>query len=210
MIHQISPGTIGIRCMVFATAVAAFCILSASSANAQSTTWTVTVIATGSDAKPEYKVSPTSGGCPNQTTQNPKKLHVCAGDTVQWIASTTKTQNDMYLFQEESILLDPSGVPTQGFYIQDTAPVGGKITSDASLVGWHEYYIGVWDKNAKRLYVDDPKIIIGTGPPLELLDEVRKDCGKFARSFSDETKANEAQTICRDVEQKLKKLLAPK
>ena len=84
MTHQISLRTIGTRCMVFATAVAAFCILSVSSANAQSTTWTVTVVATGSDAKPAYHVSPTSGGCPNQTTQNPKKLHVCPGDTVQW------------------------------------------------------------------------------------------------------------------------------
>ncbi len=210
MNHQISLRTIGTRCMVFATAVAAFCILSVSSANAQSTTWTVTVVATGSDAKPEYTVSPTSGGCPNQTTQNPKKLHVCPGDTVQWVASTTKTQNQMYLFQEEPILLDTSGAPTQGFYVQDTTPVGGKITSDASLVGWHEYYVGVWDKNAKRLYVDDPKIIIGNGPPLELLEDIRKDCGKFARSFSDETKANEAKKLCMDTEQKLKKLLTPK
>lgn len=75
----------------------------------------------------------------------------------------------MYIYHEDLILTDSlTGKLARGFHGDPTDNLGGKVSSDKSLLGPHEYYVAVFDSdNGNRLYIDDPRIIIGTGnrPP---------------------------------------------
>jgi hypothetical protein len=196
-----------VRCLFLITLVFAFLILLTSSAKAQSTTWIITVDSTGSKPKPVYSVSPTQGGCPYQAIQDPENLQVCPGDTIQWQAKSTNKKSEIYLFHEDSIF-DQNGTSPHGFQAtDDKLTKAAQIKSDPSLQGAHEYYVAVFDKKTERVYVHDPKVIIGKGSPLELLEDMQEDCGPLVSGLANNSTAREqARAICEDVE-KLKKLL---
>jgi hypothetical protein len=136
---------------------------------------------------------------------------------VNWIVKADDTQYEMRIYQEELIL------PKQSFGITETNPTdGGLVTSDPSLIGWHEYYVAVFKKNKKRLYVDDPKIIIGTGRSPRILEErvdsLRNDCASVLDALNKDSELKEEQKhkairqadeVCEAVE-KLQKLLSQK
>jgi hypothetical protein len=167
MSRQLSLRTIGTRCVVFAIELAVFGILLASSAQAQ-TNWIISVDATGSGRKPTYHVAPTIGGCPFQLHQDPQNLHVCPGDKVQWQVISTKKKSELYIDQVDTIF-DQSGASPKGFHASDDQPTdSAQIKSNSSLVGGHEYSVSAVDKDTNRLYVDDPKIIIGRAQQIYL------------------------------------------
>jgi hypothetical protein len=173
------------RYVMFAISTAVLAATFASTAKGQVSTkltnppWTITVVATGSNERPHYTVSPPadSGACydDENTTPTAKILTVCAGDTISWVAKTTSAQPKMYLFHEERYLFDSNSVPAQGF-----EAVGGlikaKVDPNATEGDEHKYYVSVYDDVSKRLYVDDPKIMIGTGSRIRLEDQIKQDC----------------------------------
>jgi hypothetical protein len=196
-----------VRCLLLIILVVAFSILLTSSATAQSTTWIIVVDSTGLKPKPVYRVSPTYGGCPYQAIQDPENLRVCPGDTIQWQAESTNKKSELYLFHEDPIF-DQSGTSPHGFQAtDDKLTKAAQIKSDPSLRGAHEYYVAVFDKATERVYVDDPKVIIGKGSPLELLEDIKEECGLLVSGLANNpTARGQATAICEDVE-KLKNLL---
>jgi hypothetical protein len=207
MTRQLSFRTLGTRCVVFIAVVTVFVILLPYSAKAQSTTWIITVDATGSRPKPVYSVSPTQGGCPYQAIQDPENLKVCPGDTIQWQAKSTNKMSEMYLFHED-LIFDQNGTSPQGFQASDDKLTGAaQIKTNPSLKGDHEYYVAVFDKKTKRVYVHDPKVIIGTGSPVELLEGIQEECDHLVSGLANNPNARaQAKAICEEVE-KLKNLL---
>jgi hypothetical protein len=164
MTDQLSSRPAGKRFMIFATVAAAFCILSGSSAKAQPTTWQIAVVATGPGPQPTYVVIPPKGKtCDSTTSTQPTTgdVYVCQGDTVQWTANTTTAKNDMYIYDNDAVLVDQSNASPHGFHKSDNQPVTGTITN--SKTGTHKYWVIVWDPSTGVLYVHDPTIIIGKG-----------------------------------------------
>jgi hypothetical protein len=178
---------------IVAVALASFGSLFVTSAKAQATTWTVTIDVTSLNKKPVYFIAKSNGSCP-YAPSHPESLHVCASDKVQWQAKTSGSANLIYIYQEDNILLDASGaalVPT--LQATNGAPVGGIIDSAASKIGPHEYYIAVFDGANNRLYIDDPKIIIGTGTLDDVVLKMEKDCDKMPSD-------SDAKKLCREVQ----------
>ena len=207
MTHQLILRPLCVRCLFLITLVVAFVILLTSSAKAQSTKWIITVDSTGSEPKPGYSVSPTKGGCPYQAKQDPENLQVCPGDTIHWQAKSTNKKSELYLFHED-LIFDQNGTSPHGFQAtDDKLTKAAKIKLDPSLEGDHEYYVAVFDKATKMVYVDDPKVIVGKGSPFELLDEIQEDCGLLVSGLANNPTAREqARAICVDAE-KLKQML---
>jgi hypothetical protein len=173
--------------VVLALALAAFGSLFVTGAKAQNSkstapTWTITVIANGSKEKPQYSVFPTAGSSQCYNDENPSPtastLTVCPDDIILWKAQTTSGKYKLYIFHEESYLKDVNGVYSQGF-----EDVNGQILAtvghDANGSYEHKYYVTVYDKVTKRLYLDDPKIMIGTGSRHALEKQIRQDCKKL-------------------------------
>jgi hypothetical protein len=176
MSYRSIPKTGRAPSVCLALAVVAFGSLFVSSAQAQysPTTWTITVDGTGPRTKPGYTVTymPVTGGCPYATAAaDAERLKVCQGDTVNWIANTSTTKNVMSVIHEDPVM-DQNHVPTQGFSASDSSPVGAVVDSNAAFLGPHEYFVVVFDKNTRRSYVDDPKIMIGTGSAIEIMKEL--------------------------------------
>lgn len=199
------------RFFLYAIAVAVLNILMASSANAQQT-WTITVSPTGNDSKPGYSVSPTTatgtGTCKYPTQQIAKKLYVCPGDTVLWAVSSPSSTYQMYLFCEDSILFKATGA-THWFDISHTGvrQDGGKITLNAAQAGYHDYSLAVFEPTARRLYIEDPKIIIGTGT---VEDDIRAKSLKLEELVTGEEAKQKARDILKDIDKDLKQLSPPK
>ena len=114
------------------------------------------------------------------------------------------------LYRSGGHYIRSGGASPKGFHASDDQPTdSAQIKSNSSLVGGHENSLSAVDKDTNRLYVDDPKIIIGRGPT-DILEDIQKLCGQLASSFKDEAKAKEAKKTCEDAEQKLNKLLHEK
>jgi hypothetical protein len=210
MPYELIPSSSRVRLMVFAIAAVTFGSLSVSSAKAQHTTWTITVDGTGPRLKPSYTVTfqPPTGGCSYATlTLDPEKLQVCQGDTVNWVAktkpdpSTSKLRNETCVFQEDPVL-DQGATPAQGFHTSDGVPVGGVVDANASP-GPHEYYVVVFDKVTNRSYMDDPKIIIGTGSHIEvikkLLDSIEPQATQLRALVDDSRLGEEAKKQAKQI-----------
>ena len=164
------------RSVFFTVAAIAFSSLFVSSARAQylPTTWTITIDGTGPRLKPGYRpvtFSPTTGGCPYATlAADTERLQVCLGDTVIWQANTSTPKNVMSVITEDPVL-DQNNIPTQAFNASDSVPVKGTVDASASL-GSHEYLVVIFNKSTKRSYIDDPKIIIGTGSSIDVMKKL--------------------------------------
>ena len=170
------------RFLVYAIAVVGFGILAASGAKAQTATLTITIIGTGPGPKPAgYRFSsnpntPAEQRCtfnhgdPVQSSDF-RTVRVCPGDKVQWKAETTtasdsgKMRNVMVIFHEHSVLARSGGASRDKiFHSRDGDADGGTPPEDATIEHkLHEYHIFVVDELTNRVYVEDPRIIIGTG-----------------------------------------------
>jgi hypothetical protein len=171
------------RLLFFVIAIASFGIVLVSSAKAQ-TTWTVTVDVTSLNKKPVYTLLPPivngSPACKYTTQKHPESLYVCNDDIVLFQANTAPDSSshlmnyDLYIYQEDDMIVDNSAtpVPIPIVHAKTGTAKGGKVSGKN---GAHAYYVAVFDNANNRMYVDDPKIIIGTGSKLnisELLDEI--------------------------------------
>jgi hypothetical protein len=171
--------------VTLAIAFAVFGGLFVANANAQ-TTWTVTIDVKGKKDRPDYHLSsvPAPPHAPNCAPPKPKPpadaehLYVCLGDSINWIANASSAKYTVTVFTEEAILdgPPPENAATQWFHGSSdgttTLPAGGPIDEHAPLTT-HQYSVGVFDIAANQLYVHDPKIIIGTGYPIQV-DTVSK------------------------------------
>jgi hypothetical protein len=136
------------------------------------TTWTVTITATPATTKLKYSYASTPPGASNCAPAIPipapsgKDLYVCSGDTIHWMVVTqdngsTKKSNKLTIFQEDWILFDDAGDPTEGFKATDGVPTTGGATDLLAAQGSHKYHASVYDKAHGVKYHDDPTIIIG-------------------------------------------------
>ncbi len=162
--------------LLYVVIVASFAILLAPSV--KGTPWKITVKLVGTNTL-TYDVEPAVGGCPFPVIQDPKNLHICEGDTVQWVVKTTgaKQKTKMWIFHEDFILQDEDGDPALGFQAINTdVTKGGMTDSAATLNVPHKYHVSVFDKSTGNKYHDDPTIIIGGSHADYLIDLVQKAC----------------------------------
>jgi hypothetical protein len=175
MSHNSIPISVPFRCAVlaFTLAVLSAAFTSVSSAqdmtqptsarSSAAPTWTITIHATGSGQKPYYTVSPPArtGKCadPENPAPTAERLTVCAGDTVQWNVAPNGSDN-LILYTEDSCLQDANGASQ---WFDSKAPIVATVNPHATAGEQHKYYVTVYDDPTKRLYVDDPKFIIGGG-----------------------------------------------
>ena len=150
MSAQLGPMTNCKNIVVYTIVAALLNIFLGSSTNA-ATTWTITITAVGNNPL-NYAVDLPSGGCPYQPQQDPKNLHICKGDTVQWQAITagddpTKRFNKLTIFQDDFVLLGKDGYPEEGFQASNgNLTEGGMTDPTAVLYVPHEYHVFVFDK----------------------------------------------------------------
>jgi hypothetical protein len=146
-------------------------------AKAVSQTWDVTVDVTKGDT--DYQVLPDQTNysflCKFAAGDEPaskKVLRVCPGDSVYWHALTkldnSKLKSQMIILFEDDIIPNDRKNLAHTFKAQDGAKDGGVIDTNASSDVPYEYSVFVFDKNAKQVFIDDPKIIIGTGYPIQV------------------------------------------
>jgi len=192
------------RLVFFAVVVAVFGGMFAIGANAQekakykNTTWTITIIATGANERPSYGITPaaTTSGCDDPSNPNPsaKSLTVCPGDKINWVIKTKEgpsypNPGTTYLFHEESILQDPtSGQAKQGFEGPNNKMIVSQVDTSAAAGEDDKYYVSVYDRSQQRLYIDDPKIIIGTGTRDGLVNQIKEACRGLVRLFESSMK----------------------
>lgn len=189
MPNHLILGTSCKRFAVYAIAVVALGIWFVSCARAQTpTTWIVLVTATSATSStPSYTVTPAtiSSACDPADyppTATPVKggpqpsdgdVYVCPGDTVLWNATTGPiNNNEMLLYQHDAVI---SAGP--GFDAQNGNYVGGLVSINVKS-NPYTYYVAVYDKGASRLFIDNPRIIIGTGGGPELKKAETKTADK--------------------------------
>jgi hypothetical protein len=209
---QLIPVTNRKRCLVYSIAVAAFGILLAPCAKTQ-TTWKVTVDVESGNDTPAYTVLSIPAGASNCAGQNPtpapsaENLYICPGDTVEWFLKTKGKKGTITIHQRDGFLTK-GGVPTDLFRASEGHSDGG--TSDVNAPPHvYDYCVAVFDYDPpnSHLYAHDPKVIIGTGSPVELLDGIQRDCRQLLTSLRDNpTAAEQAKKMCEE-SQKLKILL---
>jgi hypothetical protein len=175
--------------------------------------WDVTVDVTSGDT--HYKVVPDQTNPNNFSCKfaagdekaSEKVLRVCPNDTVYWHAvtkpdSSSKLKSQMIILCEDDIIFNSQDNAAHTFKAQDGAKDGGAIYTGTSYDVPYEYSVFIFDKNAKQVFIDDPKIIIGTGNIMDVVRSMEKTCKK--RGKSDEYAIT--KKLCEDV-QTLKKLL---
>jgi hypothetical protein len=160
-------------------------------ATTEPTTWTITIDATTkpSAANPNPALGYAVGrqdppspavGC-IYDNPDPRNVKVCPKDMVFWTVKTAdaplqKAKNEMFVFHEDAILLDDTG-SRHVFHAsnggKDGAKADPKFSSD---VQQHEYHVAVIDELNHHVYLEDPKIMIGTGSKLELENKIKRDC----------------------------------
>jgi hypothetical protein len=217
--------------LTLAIALAVFGGLFVTNANAQvvpaktePTTWTITIDATTkpSAANPNPKLvytveredpPPPAVGC---IYDNPdaRNLEVCPNDIVQWTAKTAdaplqKPKNEMFVFHEDAILLDKDG-PRHVFHASDGGSDGAtadpKVSSDVTQ---HEYHVAVIDELNHHIYLEDPKIMIGTGSKLGLENRITQDCKTLIRLSKGSEHEDEVISGCRQIVKEAQTIRTP-
>jgi hypothetical protein len=152
---------------VYALVAASFGFLLASCNNkvappTSPTTWTITVDVTGGSVNYQLQYSPSSGGCKYaSSSSDPKLLHVCPGDVLQWQAKSSAKKSEMVIFTSDGILATsgPSSFPASDDQV--TSPGQVTSTADGPSTPPHEWYVALYDIQKPKMHHDDPKIIIG-------------------------------------------------
>jgi hypothetical protein len=176
--------------------------------------WDVTVNVTTGDTHYEVvpdQTNPNNFSCkfaPSDEKASEKVLRVCPNDTVKWHAITQqdgsgKLKSQMIILCEDDIIINSQLNAAHTFKAQDGATDGGGIYAGVSYDVPYEYSVFVFDKNAKQVFIDDPKIIIGTGNIVDVVRSMEKTCDE-KRAKSDEYAIT--KKLCKDV-QTLTKIL---
>ena len=198
MLSYRPSGISGSRFLI--SAIVAFGIVSASAAKAQSpapqgTTWVVTVDVTQPNANgsweiPNYSVKsnpPDASNCGTSSQINSSKgdVGICAGDTVYWSAKTTKGNGFITVYEWDGVLRKSANDPSSPRWFQGAAntDIGGITVSTHPQTGAHGYAISVYDPDSShpQPVLDDPQIVIGSGTPYDLIENMHKDCGDLSK-----------------------------
>lgn len=183
------------------------------SADASGVTWTVTVNFNVTDTDhPKYTVTktmPSGSSCSYSAPSHAYILHICTGDTVVW-QTVTPSQGayTLRLFFPVAIFNGPGGGLAKSFDGSNTTLATGTVANSitASDDDEYSYSIGVLDNVTGKLYVHDPKVIIGTGTRLtgaELVNDLQ-DNSKSLKDLNVSDKVNEDLKKLDDVIKKLR------
>jgi hypothetical protein len=129
--------------------------------------------------------TPISYRFPDSTgvAHNANRMKVNASDKVAWIAKTPSPNHHAVtlFFLKETPLVDATAnnKPIYALYWTESqespSGIGGTIDPDGS--GTYECYVAVVDTKTNQIYIDDPKMIVGSGNfelMVELSQEVKK------------------------------------
>jgi hypothetical protein len=219
---QLIPSSVSLLC---AAAAVLFMFLPCKATG--QTKWMITVNATGASEMPTYSIASDPPNAPNCDPSGAKPgtngdLYVCLHDKICWIAVTTpdgagNMHSEMFIFVDDDILDkdDNTRTITHAFRAKNGAKICGPVDDWTGEEVDHKYGVVVFDRSTKRIYIDDPKIRIGTGtavPALRYFQEACHSQSKFIADLDvkDESKKqaiiNRFRDICEDV-RKLKSLL---
>jgi hypothetical protein len=184
--------------------------------------WFVTVDFTNVgdyDDFPDYTVTSVpprvNGDCPSEA---PDCLNISPGDFISWQAVTTKNshkkmKHDLAVYLQDNILNDPKGAPTHTFRATDgnwTTDDGGGANATPDPTKQYEYCITVYDKVKKRVYADDPKIMIGgvlLDSKKELVEALGKNVSQLGKLVPEDSDAGKLVKNIQDLVNKLKQAL---
>jgi hypothetical protein len=170
-------------------------VLIPSAKAAKQTTWTITVDVTGGGSKPGYQVAfdpdYNHGGCIYAIPGvNAKKLVVCPGDIVKWKGNSTGNKHELDAFWSDDLFKDASGAAIFTLNATDGNPSQpGYVSSTATQLVYHEWYVALYDKKASAIRCDDPKIMVGTGQ-LDALSEAAKQLAIDTEKLEDLAQKN--------------------
>jgi hypothetical protein len=187
----------------------------------------ITANATGASEVPAYSVASDPPNAPNCDPSGAKPgttgdLYVCRDDKICWMAVTTpdgagKMHSEMFIFVDDDVVDndDATMTITHAFRAKGGAKICGPVDEGAGEEVDHKYGVVVFDRSTKRIYIDDPKIRIGTGlgvPALRYFQQACHSQSKFLADLDvkDESKKqaiiDRFRATCEDV-RKLKRLL---
>jgi len=211
----------GARLLLFgAVAAVAFGYVTEPAAKAQGaptpgTKWVVTVDVTmpnpsGGPEVPTYSLSstpdsPPTCGASSTASTSLGDVPVCPGDTVLWVAKTARGHGAITVYEWDGVLHNGSASP-HWFHGNVGDKIGGTTPAAHPQTGPHEYVVSVYDPDANppKLFVDDPKIIVGSGNgnlagPAVLLIQIQQSAQLLAdqltRVLRDDPKAQEEAKV---------------
>jgi len=208
----------GARLLLLGTVAAlAFGYLTEPAAKAQRApiTWVVTVDVTKPNPSagpevPTYSILPapaSTATCPTSSTPSTVlgDVLVCPGDTVLWSANTARGHGAITVYEWDGVLHNGSASP-HWFHGNVGDKIGGSTTPAHPQTGPHEYVVAVYDPDANppKLFVDDPKIIVGSGngnlanPAAELIQiqqSAQQLSDQLVRVLKDDPKAQEEAKV---------------
>jgi len=129
-------------------------------------TWTLTIDFSSEQDKPVYSVSQSgTSACNYPTPKDAYFLNICAGDSVVWNAKTKSGNYKLKIFFHRPCLDDSSGTLAQWFSGDNAPTTGGKTDGTINFDPHEEYRydVAVYDTSRNKVFVHDPKIIVGTG-----------------------------------------------
>src|SRR3974390_1025347 len=150
------------------------------------TTWTVTVdVSKGTDI-PTYDINPKNTpncvGSPPAGDPSKGDVQICPGDAIYWTFVTKGKKGWLTVHQNSGVLKDMTSNPIYWFHKKerDTQNPGG-TTLSTEPDNIFTYCVAVHDNNGTltHLYTHDPKIIVGKGSPLQLLNDIQHDCSRL-------------------------------
>lgn len=176
-------------CLAFAALV----LLAPCGVKAQGTVWTVTADVSSGAQTPVYTVSRAGGSCPFPAPTDAYFLTICAGDSVVWNARTSSTKYSLQILFPRPVLNDASSTLTKLFTVSNGTTTGG--ATNASVTGAngnphveYEYIVSIYDTVNNKAYIDDPKIIVGTGTgtaAVQLVNTIDLASGQLDSSLQD-------------------------
>ena len=112
----------------------------------------------------------------------------------------------MYVYLEHAKLISTGGL----VHVTPTSSVGGTVSS-LKPAGSYEYYVAIVDQTSGRLFIDDPKIVIGTGTNMDSLIQIEQKAEALSKSLTvgesvTQEQKKDAQQIADDVRALLDRL----
>ncbi len=170
-------------------------------------TWTVLIDFSQGTDTPVYSVSrtPANGSCPAWT--DPTSLHICAGDTLLWMSKTPPgRKNQLRIYLHHPFLDDSSGNPVRRLESNSGVAVGGVTSQKIHEDPFEDYSYSIAVHDGTKLYIHEPKIIIGTGANQEAKDELN-ELKLYAKELREFYEKNQAEKNNKDNVEELRKII---
>jgi hypothetical protein len=136
-------------------------ILAATSPATGQTSHTITINVTAPTAS--YSDTYSKNGGPPTTNPKAYRLPVAMNDTVVWKATTHGAKNAVAVFFPNGTpFADSNGRPVS-MIVWSERDGNSPQTTVVEVSGTYEYHVVVYDEDNKMPYIDDPKIIVGSG-----------------------------------------------